>query len=287
MGCWNETCFLSNLPIVDSDEVKVFILMESKEIKSKPCCHTDNYVPICLPFDAKYNEYGGVKEVVVSEHTEYLINNLAIINSDGTKYIYKSMEQFIEDIIRGTIKMRHAFDERTLTVAYAHKRIYNQITVYSKITVPQNANKNLQSCLIEKYDDIKKYIVDLYKLENSRDTMDMYYHQQKRDFIKDNLYGTGYTNSIYFPCWTLLSSVHILETMLDDFITEFIDFIAFDMALAKSRIGYLSISGAGSQSTSIAIQKIIAEFILEHSKAVDNDGNKIYDNELEYYWFDK
>lgn len=280
MGHWNETCFLSNLPILYSDKIKVFILRNSKEINPKPCYHTDNYTPICLPFDAEYDEYGGAENISISAHTEHLIKNLQLVNSDGTKYIYTDIAQFVEDVTENAVKINHTFEQKDLIAAYMHKDLYDKIITDCKSIIPQNiSNKTLYECLVKKYDNIKAKIKDMYKLNE-----DSIEYQISSGDIRNELYGAYCLNRMYFPAQTLLYPQHIPETMLDNFITEFIDFIIFDTALASSRKGYLSISGTGSQSTSVRIQKLIAEFVLDNIKRKNSDGDNIYDDYVDYYW---
>lgn len=54
MGCWNGTCGLTSLPILDNEEVYVFILEDRGNGRILPCL---------LPIRAKYNDYGGFKDV--------------------------------------------------------------------------------------------------------------------------------------------------------------------------------------------------------------------------------
>jgi len=54
MGCWNGTCGLTSLPILNNEEVYVFILEDRGNGIILPCL---------LPIRAKYNDYGGFKDV--------------------------------------------------------------------------------------------------------------------------------------------------------------------------------------------------------------------------------
>lgn len=64
MGCWNGTCYLSNLPIVAGQRVVGYVLA-SKKIKSANalCYSTDWAFPISFAFRGKYDDYGGVMEI--------------------------------------------------------------------------------------------------------------------------------------------------------------------------------------------------------------------------------
>ena len=56
MGCWNGTCGLSGLPIIEGEEMYVFPIVES--YRDSFCYSTALYRPSVVPFRAKYNDYG-------------------------------------------------------------------------------------------------------------------------------------------------------------------------------------------------------------------------------------
>lgn len=58
MGCWNETCLITNLPIYYGEEC-VFIRTTYKtDYRERQIC-----VPVSLPIMGKYNDYGGLVEI--------------------------------------------------------------------------------------------------------------------------------------------------------------------------------------------------------------------------------
>ncbi len=61
MGCWNETCAVSNLHILNQQEVAMFLLVENIEKRSF-CYNNALYDFIPLPFYGKYNDYGAAQE---------------------------------------------------------------------------------------------------------------------------------------------------------------------------------------------------------------------------------
>lgn len=60
MGCWNGTCGLSGLPIIEGEEIYVFPIVES--YRDSFCYATALYQPTIIPFRAKYNDYGAGEE---------------------------------------------------------------------------------------------------------------------------------------------------------------------------------------------------------------------------------
>lgn len=60
MGCWNNTCGLTNLPIIAGDAVYVFPIKERDISEYRSHCETTAfYEPMMTPFTAEYDDYGG------------------------------------------------------------------------------------------------------------------------------------------------------------------------------------------------------------------------------------
>lgn len=59
MGSWNNTCGLTNLPIIAGESVYVFPIRERDLSKYRSHCYsTALYQPVLIPFVAEYNDYG-------------------------------------------------------------------------------------------------------------------------------------------------------------------------------------------------------------------------------------
>jgi hypothetical protein len=62
MGCWNHTCFLSNLPITWGEETAVMTLLRNREGYDS-VYSTRFYVPVPGMLYGKYDDYGGLEDV--------------------------------------------------------------------------------------------------------------------------------------------------------------------------------------------------------------------------------
>ena len=62
MGCWNETCGLTHLPILHKDKIKVLILFQIKD-DVRTCYYNESYAPLCFPIDGEYDDYGGIENI--------------------------------------------------------------------------------------------------------------------------------------------------------------------------------------------------------------------------------
>lgn len=57
MGCWNQTCGLTQIHIRAGEKVMVFPLVESH--RDSMCYSTPFWTPFPIPFASEYNDYGG------------------------------------------------------------------------------------------------------------------------------------------------------------------------------------------------------------------------------------
>ena len=62
MGCWNETCLLTRLPI-QSDEKTVCVLIAERPNVHSACYADDIFTPVSLPIFGRYNDYGNLEQL--------------------------------------------------------------------------------------------------------------------------------------------------------------------------------------------------------------------------------
>ena len=61
MGCWNDTCFVTNLPVFAGDRVEVLFL-RADPVSDSFCYPNDSWTPYSFTFNGKYDDYGGVED---------------------------------------------------------------------------------------------------------------------------------------------------------------------------------------------------------------------------------
>lgn len=71
MGSFNEVCSLTNLPITHGDEIYAIPVHESKNYRS-----FGDWVPWGGIIECKYDDYGGIEDVVESAFTKFVKDNL-------------------------------------------------------------------------------------------------------------------------------------------------------------------------------------------------------------------
>ena len=86
MGCWNETCYVSKLPIYSGEEV-VLILLRKNDVNHEELPHTsyvyEKYVPFGLPIYGKYDDYGNIEEITNAGDVIEYLKDMEIIDNEG------------------------------------------------------------------------------------------------------------------------------------------------------------------------------------------------------------
>lgn len=75
MGCWNETCGISQMPICAGDKVRMFLIV-SNGYEQYDDCHsytTDLWRPFGLPLKGTYDEYGGIENLEEDVLSDFLL----------------------------------------------------------------------------------------------------------------------------------------------------------------------------------------------------------------------
>ena len=62
MGCWNETCLLTRLPIQSGEDTVCVLIAERPEIDGICYAH-DAFKPVSLPIFGKYDDYGNLEDL--------------------------------------------------------------------------------------------------------------------------------------------------------------------------------------------------------------------------------
>jgi hypothetical protein len=80
MGSWSVSCGISNIAITSGNECCIIPLIES---------HSEygGYVPVSLPIFGRYNDYGGMEDIVENENTKLIENYVGISISELVEFL--------------------------------------------------------------------------------------------------------------------------------------------------------------------------------------------------------
>lgn len=147
MGCWNETCGITQLPIFNGNPVRLFFLNyvgNSEENHAGHCYPNDIWSPQFLPIAANYNDYGGVEEVVENSLTQFVISRVredlvssrlsggADCNlnrkSDDLDLLDFGIEDLVEQIHNERLWTRGTSRDLPVGWMMVHEWVYQQLT---------------------------------------------------------------------------------------------------------------------------------------------------------------
>jgi hypothetical protein len=173
MGCFNKTGFFSHLPITYGDEIVLFVCADTDTGKNRkddtPIRITSSgLVPVAMPFFGKFNDYGGIEDVVDDANHQYFKEKVGMgidvfcdIMADQSGLSIESMTKAIESIKNGNDDENEYHYE---TVEDYEKGINMLKTIFGfepKKMTTRNSNNDVQVFLERMYQD------DLYKFNNA------------------------------------------------------------------------------------------------------------------------
>ena len=94
MGCWNETCGLTNLPIFYGEKTCAVIIEELRPY-NKSCLSAENWCPIGPAIWGNYSGYGYIEDI----HDEEEVKNFYrhVMEKNDAKFVDKSMNACMFD----------------------------------------------------------------------------------------------------------------------------------------------------------------------------------------------
>ena len=250
MGCWNETCMVSHLPIFENDKVAMMLIIprfSDDGPVSITAEYDDAWMQLGFPFIGKYDEYGGIKNVEKNRmNKQFFKNCVNLYYVDDAKqglreYKFESSEQFCADIVNGELYVKGEDDEfAQIEYGLIHHDLYVDLILEIGSRIPYPTDTTYATCLKEKMSKISE--------------------SYRRNA---NLYPTGQISALF----DVSSKYDPLEFFLrhnasHDTIVELIEFLIWKQVMTKLRKGYFSLCGRGSQSSEMYLHKMVAEFVL-------------------------
>jgi len=222
MGCWNDTCFVTNLPVFHGDKVEVLFLRHSPVGDHNYCYPDDEWTPYKFTFTGEYNDYGSVENckgealpLLVEAIQENLVEIPAMMTEFGNSEIYASVvaegltiDKILDYESAGRLSVyeyensrsrlaQKLGDNKTCVLKHVviHKNVYDIIVGEFEFEVPASM-KIGRSTYDEDWAPNRVFLNDIMKLYKpfveDRDSKEA---ELVRDLIVQR-YGTG---APYFP----------------------------------------------------------------------------------------
>lgn len=135
MGCWNETCMASRLPIYHGDPI-VFVPIAQRVPRMDACFPDGAFVPVTAPIPGEYDDYGGIESVPDGTFGAKILRRCRFFASDGDAAAPLDLagtrdETAVRNLV-DAIRSRHVYLEHVdpvhgrrpmpVHVAFIHKR---------------------------------------------------------------------------------------------------------------------------------------------------------------------
>lgn len=88
MGCWNETCALTDLPIISGEKICAVIIEHMRQ-DATSCYPSENWCPIGPAIWGNYSGYGYIEDIPDEEEVKNFYRQ--VMEKNGAKFVDKSM----------------------------------------------------------------------------------------------------------------------------------------------------------------------------------------------------
>lgn len=180
MGCWNETCMVSNLPILPDQRVKVILIVSEKtDYLDEKTFHQ----PVGIPLTGKYDYYGGydfedneleIEKINLSffEFYDKVIKFKKTFLNEKTINFYNEIDNF------QLVKLPISNTICTINIVAINEELYEFLSNYSisdETLYPETSELNslqyIEKLLLEKIDD--ENLIKYKKLKNISKTLSL------------------------------------------------------------------------------------------------------------------
>jgi len=260
MGSYNIACSISKVSIGGGTDI-VYIPLEIAKYPYKigdgnntliyPWCF---YSPVILPIFGKYDDYGGIEDIIRDKNVEYIENYF---------------ETDIQSIINIDTKVKPISSGM-----FVHRKIYD-FMIHSDVDESEKSKK-FRNKLYMKYYDFKKQLTDSQKrvkelnkfMGEKHKKIDIYSFAEDWDLFNFREYKTF--QKIYRPC--------IVNGL---FHNELVDFILFDMSMHSINSFYFPAMNGHQCGNYFASRNLYKMALKIVSKKI-RDDKKSYGK---FYWW--
>ncbi len=270
MGCWNETCALTNLPIRAGDSIVAFIGVTGVGTGSNVSYQFDygefTVMPLTPVMYGEYDDYGridsikspNIEKTVLMVLTEYF-NRKILVQEEKESF----KPELLEAINRGEVKYISDDGEYKLSLIMMHQYAYDALVEYQgnrtirihDHTSNKFKNQKVNTYVKEKFQSYEKYMMarEAYIKnpipENAPDP-------SLNTFMMQDHYGVY---QILEHLENTQADKRIRQLWYKDIMSLYILYIA----MTEGRMTFRTRVGAGSQADSVKVQEKLARLTLE------------------------
>lgn len=169
MGSWNETCFITQLPITYGDKIRAFAITENSKMRGGGICYpNDAWYPIGPAVKGIYGDYGRIYKIEDNIESQLLLKTIKskIINPedhiddvrfdiDDVNINNCSLEDYFHLIERDGATVRNFVGkEKILGQVFLLEEVYQAMSTYDFISYYRFEINNQQETLYKPYSEI-------------------------------------------------------------------------------------------------------------------------------------
>lgn len=298
MGCWNHTCAVTGLPIYESEEVEVIMLLASAHPEQASHCYPTSYhIPIPLTFQGQYNDYGAVencKGIALPVLINAIRDNMVELEVGENKYhdIAAKKDEFDVDKM---FELDH--ENRLFIFQYPMQHDMRNCIPLKHIVVRKTVYDTIvESCKLEYWD--KETSTTMFRqLKDLRKEYDLFLKDVNNVMngaeadiewaIRKRIGDTTVAELISFRDMTassfnkLLTINEIIVSMVEnktenikDFIDNAVRFALFAWFIEDTRREWHVPSGVGSQNDNTENHVLAANLTISEAKKLKNYWNE-------------
>ena len=306
MGCWNETCLMSNMPIRRGDKVVLLVLRPQlhryaeEGNQSRPDAF---FIPVGFPIVGTYDDYGSID---VSEEEAEKVNGFfadmfapSLFYKSDYRYVdrrtdksdeipeyeYSTVNQMCKDLERGKIYFTQMGKMGQMTIAMVHDELYQALmnNVANRFVdviggkggkYAEVVDRNLRDAcerMCKSDEDFAAYI------EESNSEVQP---------VKKRRAPRLYTSLDEIMCIDRNAgmndmSQYYIKTRDENVIVALRDMILWRSVMDLSRKGYSCTSGKGGQAREMRLHLIIYEFVKEKCRQLADESEEYYEDECD------
>ena len=262
MVTWNQTCAVTNLPILYDDEVVLFLLEHSRfhEGFFPFTGYIDsNCTPLYFAIRGKYDDYNGIKDIQNAERIADYLNSL------GTNKVFPREAKGLAKEINEIIHDENCFlstegQKQGIDYTFIKADVYDFLIAKVGNRIPYEQTKTyaelLRSYLVEKQ-CTARLVVERFEVavEARAVTKDLRYERINTGESLDYMYR--------YVCSRRMDSefLRYCKGEFPEFADEFTDLQVFSQALILLRKGWLCNTGIDSQNSEMQLHKDLADFV--------------------------
>lgn len=250
MGCWNETCMITQLPIKEGDKIVIIPIRKIGEVGIDSSCYTDTcFKPLPIILRGKYDDYGRAYDVTGDvDQFIYIMDKVANVDKDHVlAYCQQCYGKNESPLIESYLKYIEKTHTKNLNYIMIHEEVFNLYNIYKDL-----------------FFDIKESIDRTYYYNNRYNIVE---GLSMDDFKLRSKIDCAYTHNLFYPTRVSGATKESIASIIN-----------LDCNMNVLRKMWVPQTGSGGQG---GVENQHKQFVTFYNKYVEENFYDEYDDENE------